>query len=569
MKKFLRLSLLSMLLMLSNSVMAQSTVIIDFDNDYATLFPTLAGVSSSESEDGNFTGVTMSTPIDGVYVIVSPDEDAKTPSRIWSAAPRLRMYSGTFTVVGNGITKIEFTASNTNFNMTPVEGTLDGKTWTGESDMVVFNVAKNTQINMITVTMGGSEVDPDDDDEGGLEYTSGNITETENQIVFDFTAVDTEENYEVTGQMVFDFVNDACTQASLTINYPSVEIAQKAYQEALEEAEEEGFENVTLNGKTVSAITTVQFAGMSKSAVKKLLELMLNDDVNMGTGTLEDPLSPSDANFVAGMMLEPGETTDESFYIKGKISSIKYTFSAQYGTATFYISEDGTTNDQFYCYGTYYLENKAWVDGYTQINVGDDVIVYGKLTNYNGTAETANKQAYIYSLNGQTKAENGETPDPNVQLITVAKALEIIDALENGKTTAETYQVKGYVISISEISTSFGNATFVMADNQSDQTGLTVFRAKGFDNEKITDENLFKVGDEVVIEGKLQKYVKNDVVTPEVSGGYFISINGATSGIDTVSAGTTNAVVYNLSGQRVQNPQKGLYIVNGRKVVIK
>ena len=378
MKKFLRLSLLSMLLMLSNSVMAQSTVIIDFDNDYATLFPTLAGVSSSESEDGNFTGVTMSTPIDGVYVIVSPDEDAKTPSRIWSAAPRLRMYSGTFTVVGNGITKIEFTASNTNFNMTPVEGTLDGKTWTGESDMVVFNVAKNTQINMITVTMGGSEVDPDDDDEGGLGYTSGNITETENQIVFDFTDVDTEENYEVTGQMVFDFVNDACTQASLTINYPSVEIAQKAYQEALEEAEEEGFENVTLNGKTVSAITTVQFAGMSKSAVKKLLELMLNDDVNMGTGTLEDPLSPSDANFVAGMMLEPGETTDESFYIKGKISSIKYTFSAQYGNATFYISEDGTTNDQFYCYGTYYLENKAWVDGYTQINVGDDVIVYGK-----------------------------------------------------------------------------------------------------------------------------------------------------------------------------------------------
>ena len=151
----------------------------------------------------------------------------------------------------------------------------------------------------------------------------------------------------------------------------------------------------------------------------------------------------------------------------------------------------------------------------------------------------------------------------------MAKALEIIDALENGKTTAETYQVKGYVVSISEISTSFGNATFVMADNQSDQTGLTVFRAKGFDNEKITDENLFKVGDEVVIEGKLQKYVKNDVVTPEVSGGYFISINGATSGIDTVSAGTTNAVVYNLSGQRVQNPQKGLYIVNGRKVVIK
>lgn len=569
MKKFLRFSLLSMLLMLSNSVMAQKTVTIDFDNDYQTLFPTLAGVSSSDSEDGNFTEPTLSTPVDGVYVIVSPAEEGKTPNRIWSGAPRLRMYSGTFTVVGSGITKIEFTGHNTNFNLTPLEGTLDGKTWTGEADVVAFTVAKNTQINKIVVTMDGSEVGPGDDDEGGLEYTSGNITETENQIVFDFTAVDTEENYEVTGKMVFDFVNDACTQASLTINYPTEEIAQQAYQEALEEAEEEGFENVTLNGKTVSAITTVQFAGMSKSAVKKLLEFLLNGDVDMGTGTLEDPFSPADANFMAGMMLEPGETTDESFYIKGKISSIKYTFSAQYGTATFYISEDGTTNDQFYCYGTYYLENKAWVDGYTQIKEGDEVIVYGKLTNYNGTLETANKEAYIYSLNGQTKAESNDTPDPQVQLITVAKALEIIDALENGKTTTETYQVKGYVVSITEISTQYGNATFVMADNASEQTGLTVFRAKGFDNEKITDENLFKVGDEVVVEGKLQKYVKNDVVTPEVSSCHFISINGATGGIDTMKADTTTAVVYNLSGQRVQNPQKGLYIVNGRKVVMK
>ena len=369
--------------------------------------------------------------------------------------------------------------------------------------------------------------------------------------------------------MVFDFVNDACTQASVTINYPTEEIAQKAYQEALEEAEEEGYGNVTLNGKTVSAITTVQFAGMSKSAVKKMLEFLLNGDVDMGTGTLANPFSPSDANFVAGMMLEPGETTDESFYIKGKISSIKYTFSAQYGTATFYISEDGTATDQFYCYGTYYLENKPWVDGYTQIKEGDDVIIYGKLTNYKGTLETANKEAYIYSLNGQTKAEGNDTPDPQVQLITVAKALEIIDALENGKTTTETYQVKGYVVSVSEISTQYGNATFVMADNASDQTGLTVYRAKGFDNEKITDEDLFKVGDEVVVEGKLQKYVKNDVVTPEVSGGYFISVNGATSDIDTVKVDTTTVVVYNLSGQRVQNPQKGLYIMNGRKVVMK
>ena len=30
-----------------------------------------------------------------------------------------------------------------------------------------------------------------------------------------------------------------------------------------------------------------------------------------------------------------------------------------------------------------------------------------------------------------------------------------------------------------------------------------------------------------------------------------------------------NTTIYNLNGQRVQNAQKGLYIINGRKVVIK
>ena len=30
-----------------------------------------------------------------------------------------------------------------------------------------------------------------------------------------------------------------------------------------------------------------------------------------------------------------------------------------------------------------------------------------------------------------------------------------------------------------------------------------------------------------------------------------------------------NSEIYNLNGQKVQNAQKGLYIVNGKKVVVK
>jgi hypothetical protein len=269
-------------------------------------------------------------------------------------------------------------------------------------------------------------------------------------------------------------------------------------------------------------------------------------------------------------LLDQGEIDEVSYYIKGKISDIKYTFSAQYGTATFSISEDGTTNNQFLVYSTYYLENKPWVEGNTQIQLGDDVIIYGQLTNYNGTAETASKKSYIYSLNGKTKNESGDTPGPEVTTISVEQALDIInEELADGKTTAETYRVKGYVVNVNEISTSYGNATFVIADSKNDATGLTIFRAKGFDGQKIEDENYVKVGDEVVVEGKLQRYVKNEEMTPEMAaGGIIISINGRTS-ISDITLDAACQKVYNLQGQRVKDVQKGLYIIDGKKVLVK
>lgn len=125
-----------------------------------------------------------------------------------------------------------------------------------------------------------------------------------------------------------------------------------------------------------------------------------------GSGTLEDPFNPVAANAKAGE-LGTGATSTESYYVKGKVSQIKYTFSAQYGTATFHISEDGQKANEFYIYSTLFLENKKWVEGNTQIQVGDEVIIYGQFTNYNGTLETASQKSYIYSLNGKTSDEGG------------------------------------------------------------------------------------------------------------------------------------------------------------------
>ena len=79
-------------------------------------------------------------------------------------------------------------------------------------------------------------------------------------------------------------------------------------------------------------------------------------------------------------------------------------------------------------------------------------------------------------------------------------------------------------------------------------------------------------------------YCANNTLVPEgkaylnagtAAGARFfaLSLDGETTGIDALLIDngqlTIDNAVYNLNGQRVMNPAKGLYIVNGRKVVVK
>lgn len=99
--------------------------------------------------------------------------------------------------------------------------------------------------------------------------------------------------------------------------------------------------------------------------------------------------------------------------VKGKISAIYSPFTVDYGTSIFWISDDGKANgisedkksttdkvNDFECYSVYWLNNQKWADGNDQIKEGDEVIVKGQYTIYNGTYETASKKAWLYSLNG-------------------------------------------------------------------------------------------------------------------------------------------------------------------------
>ena len=128
-------------------------------------------------------------------------------------------------------------------------------------------------------------------------------------------------------------------------------------------------------------------------------------------GTLSNPYTPAEAAAaVAGFSWTSNteyESTDD-VYMKGKICKIAsggtYTEGGTYGNATFFLSGDGTGEGEFQVYRALYLGNKKFEAGQTDIQVGDEVVIYGKLMNYRGdTPETVSGKAYLYSLNGKTE----------------------------------------------------------------------------------------------------------------------------------------------------------------------
>lgn len=125
-----------------------------------------------------------------------------------------------------------------------------------------------------------------------------------------------------------------------------------------------------------------------------------------GTGTAADPFN------IAGIIkyIENGGSADQEVYTKGKVVSVKAgSFDASFGSLKYYISDDGTTANQFYVYNGYAGPNRTKFSGEDALKPGDEVVICGKAKNYSGTNEydTGN---YLVSLNGKPTS-GSTTPD--------------------------------------------------------------------------------------------------------------------------------------------------------------
>ena len=174
----------------------------------------------------------------------------------------------------------------------------------------------------------------------------------------------------------------------------------------------------------------------------------------------------------------------------------------------------------------------------------------------------AAKVTYELTVKAASTVDLKNTPET---AYTVAKALELINA---GEGLEANVYVKGQITNIQDVDTGdFGNATYTISDDASAANALLIYRGYYYDKGKFTSKDQIKVGDVVVVYGKLVKFYEKFEMN---SGNHIYSINGVVSGVDNITVDkNVDAPAYNVAGQRVNDAYKGIVVKNGKKYLNK
>lgn len=115
-----------------------------------------------------------------------------------------------------------------------------------------------------------------------------------------------------------------------------------------------------------------------------------------GEGTQAKPYNVAAAQTI----IATGTYTSDKVYVAGIVSSVGEVDTENFGNATYFISDDGTSAGELEVYRGYWLGGDKFTSA-DQLKVGDRVVVYGQLTLFYSTPEvTVGSQ--LYSVNGQT-----------------------------------------------------------------------------------------------------------------------------------------------------------------------
>ena len=149
----------------------------------------------------------------------------------------------------------------------------------------------------------------------------------------------------------------------------------------------------------------------------------------------------------------------------------------------------------------------------TLIAVGTTTITATFAGNDDYTEASATYELTVIDSNAKGQVNNPYT---------VAEALAVIDGLADNAYTATEVYVSGIISEINSQSSEYTSARYYISDDGTTAIQLYVYNGKYLNNENFTEDNQIQVNDQVVVYGKLQKYVKNGATTPEIAAGNYI-----------------------------------------------
>lgn len=372
----------------------------------------------ADSKTVTAAALTNNTLTDSPITLVFDKQNGSTAPAYNAKGGDLRLYAkGTVTIsceVGN-MEKIVFNLSDQGKKrlapITASEGTIATQasgditvTWTGNANEITFTVGEKADFGSDGSTKAGQL----DFSSVEITYTAG-TTPGDNRQASDLTV--SQESIEIDLSVPQDVRLVATTQSTGAVSFTGYD---------------ENIITVTPANDNKTAMVTAKAVGTTKIIVA------VEEDDNYKAGSKEvavkitDSSAPqhgtADAPYTVAEVLAlyaNNTVPTEEVYVKGIISKIKSLNPDKYTNAQYYISDDGTETNQFYVYNGKYLDGADFT-AIDQIQVGDEVVVCGKLTSYQGTDEFA-AGSKIVSLTKSTKEDaglafNGETDEYSVNV---------------------------------------------------------------------------------------------------------------------------------------------------------
>ena len=152
-----------------------------------------------------------------------------------------------------------------------------------------------------------------------------------------------------------------------------------------------------------------------------------------GTGTETDPY-----NVAAVLKLYENNSYDSNkeVYVKGIMAKVGSIDTGSYGNATYYISDDGTSTNDFEIYRGKYLNGDKFTSA-DQLKKGQTVVVCGKLTEYNSTKEMA-QGSKLVSIEGEGTTSGSDETTTGENITISGTTVNLINNAVTAGTTSTT-----------------------------------------------------------------------------------------------------------------------------------